>query len=182
MNLLMFGCPGVGKGTQAKLLAKSLGVPHHSTGDTLRDAVEQGTEAGKIAAAYMELSQLVPDEVLSDIVEDVIHNSNGFILDGYPRNHQQVKYFFETMRTESLQLTKIIHLVADRRIVTERMLNRGRNGENADSIAKRLNVYKEETFPALEMFPPDKLITIESVGDAVEVNKEILSQLTQSFS
>ena len=140
MNLLMFGCPGVGKGTQAKLLAKSLGIPHHSTGDTLREAVAQGTEAGKIAKAHMELSQLVPDEVLSDVVEDVIHNSNGFILDGYPRNHQQVKYFYETMRIESLQLTKIIHLVAPEDVIVRRMLTRGRDGENEASIEKRLNM------------------------------------------
>jgi adenylate kinase len=163
-------------------LAKSLGIPHYSTGDILREAVAEGTEAGKIAAAYMELSQLVPDEVLSDIVEDVIHNSTGFILDGYPRNHQQVKYFFETMRTESLQLSKIIHLVAPEDVVTQRMLSRGRDGENAASIAKRLDIYKEETFPALEMFPPDKLITIDSVGDAEEVNDKILGSLLQPLS
>lgn len=178
MNLLMFGCPGVGKGTQAKLLAKSLSIPHHSTGDTLRDAVDQGTEAGKIASAYMELSQLVPDEVLSDIVEDVIHNSSGFILDGYPRNRQQVKYFFETMRNESLQLTKIIYLTAPDDIVIARMRSRGRVNENAE---KRVGIYKEETLPILEMFPPDKLITVESVGDAEEINKNILSMLSTSF-
>lgn len=178
----MFGCPGVGKGTQATLLSKSLGVPHHSTGDTLREAAEQGTEAGKIAEEYMDKSLFVPDEVLSDIVQDVIHNSNGFILDGYPRTRQQVKYFFETMRIESLQMTKIIHLVAPENVVITRMLSRGRKNENAISIKKRLAIYKEETLPILEMFPPDKLITIESVGDAKLVNEDILHQLTQSFS
>jgi len=182
MNLLMFGCPGVGKGTQAALLSESLGIPHHSTGDTLREAVAAGTEAGKIAEEYMDQSLFVPDEVLSDIVQDVIHNSSGFILDGYPRNRQQVKYFFETMRAESLQFSKIIHLVAPEDIVVARMLSRGRNNENTESIKKRIEIYKEETLPILEMFHPEQLITIESVGDANVINENILSQLKQSFS
>lgn len=182
MNLLMFGCPGVGKGTQSKLLAESLGLPWYSTGDILREAVAEETEAGKIAEEYMNKSLLVPDEILSGIIQDVIHNSDGFILDGYPRNRQQVKYFFEIMRTESLQLIKVIYLIAADDIVIPRMLNRGRVNETEEAIQKRLDVYKEETLPILEMFPPDKLLTINSVGDAADVNEEILSMLSHSLS
>lgn len=177
MNLLIFGCPGVGKGTQAELLAASLDIPHHATGDILREAVTEQTEAGKIAKECMKQGELVPDEILSDIVQDVIHNADNFILDGYPRNKQQVKFFFEIMRIESRQLTKVLHLIADEDIVITRMLNRGRTNETEDMIRKRLAVYKTETLPILEMFPPDKLLTIESVGDKEIVNEEILSLL-----
>ncbi len=171
----------MGKGVHSEALSQSLNIPHHSTGDILRRAVEEETKAGLEAAEYMRQHLLVPDEILADIVQDVIHNSDGFILDGYPRNHQQVKFFFEIMRTESLQLTKVIHLVAPEKVVVQRMLGRGRVGETEEAILKRINVYKEETFPILEMFPLDKLLTIESVGGIDEVNDKIISLLALSL-
>ena len=94
MRLILFGPPGVGKGTQAKLLAEELGVKHISTGDMLREAAAVGTELGKKAKAIMDGGQLVPDDVMIGIVRDVLAspgNRAGFILDGFPRTLAQAK-------------------------------------------------------------------------------------------
>jgi adenylate kinase len=92
MHLILFGPPGVGKGTQAKLLAQEFHIPHISTGDMLRSAVAEGTELGRKAKAIMDAGQLVPDDVMIGIVRDVLGSSNvrdGFILDGFPRTLHQ---------------------------------------------------------------------------------------------
>lgn len=178
----MFGCPGVGKGTQAKLLAKSLGITHFSTGDILRNAVDNETAAGKEAKEYMKKGELVPDEVLSDIIQDVIHESNGFILDGYPRNKQQVKYFFEIMSQESRQLNKVVYLKADREICIKRMKARGRDNETEKTIKKRIKIYEEETLPIIEMFPPSKVMIVKTLNKPEAVNQDILETLSHSFS
>jgi adenylate kinase len=94
MRLIMFGPPGVGKGTQAKLLSEEFGVPHISTGDMLRAAVAEGTELGKKAKSIMDAGRLVPDDVMIGIVRDVLRSpkvKNGFILDGFPRTVEQAK-------------------------------------------------------------------------------------------
>ncbi|MEO8166604.1 MAG: adenylate kinase [bacterium] len=94
MRLIMFGPPGVGKGTQAKLLSEEFGVPHISTGDMLRLAVSEGTELGMKAKAIMDAGQLVPDDVMIGIVREVLSSSkaaNGFILDGFPRTPEQAE-------------------------------------------------------------------------------------------
>ncbi len=92
MRLIMFGPPGVGKGTQAKLLCEAFGVPHISTGDMLRVAVTEGTELGKKAKTIMDAGHLVPDDIMIGIVREVLSSSkvkNGFILDGFPRTVEQ---------------------------------------------------------------------------------------------
>jgi adenylate kinase len=94
MRLIMFGPPGVGKGTQAKLLSEEFGIPHISTGDMLRAAVAEGTELGKKAKSIMDAGRLVPDDVMIGIVRDVLRSpkvKNGFILDGFPRTVEQAK-------------------------------------------------------------------------------------------
>lgn len=92
MRLILFGPPGVGKGTQAKLLAQEFHIPHISTGDMLRSAVAEGTDIGRKAKAIMDAGQLVPDDVMIGIVRNVLSSPNvkdGFILDGFPRTLQQ---------------------------------------------------------------------------------------------
>ncbi|MER3523241.1 MAG: adenylate kinase [Ignavibacteria bacterium] len=94
MRLIFFGPPGVGKGTQAKLLFSEFGIPHISTGDMLRAAVAEGTTLGKKAKAIMDAGQLVPDDVMIGIVRDVLtspHVRDGFILDGFPRTVEQAR-------------------------------------------------------------------------------------------
>lgn len=111
MRLIMFGPPGVGKGTQAKLLSEEFGVPHISTGDMLRAAVAEGTELGKKAKSIMDAGQLVPDDVMIGIVRDVLASPkvrNGFILDGFPRTLEQAKALAALFEELNIRNYKVI--------------------------------------------------------------------------
>jgi len=127
MRLLLFGGPGVGKGTQAKLLAEEFGVPHISTGDMLRAAVAAGTELGKKARAIMDSGQLVPDEIMIGIVREVLASPrarNGFILDGFPRTLAQAKALsaiFDELKSGDY---KVVNFEVDDEEIIRRLSNR----------------------------------------------------------
>ena len=114
MNILLFGPPGVGKGTQGSRLAREKGIRHFAMGDILRAAVRAGTPAGKRAAAFMQAGKLVPDEVVVGMVEERIleDKSKGFILDGFPRNVTQAKALDAMLARNRLKLDKIIFMDA----------------------------------------------------------------------
>lgn len=121
MRLIMFGPPGVGKGTQAKLLSEEFGVPHISTGDMLRLAVSEGTELGKKAKSIMDAGQLVPDDVMIGIVREVLSSSkvkNGFILDGFPRTVEQARALATLFDELNIKNYKVLNfLVNDSEII-----------------------------------------------------------------
>jgi adenylate kinase len=121
MRLILLGPPGSGKGTQAKLLSESLGLVHFSTGDILREAVEKDTVEGRRAKSYMVAGQLVPDEVVNDIVSARFRRSDKptrFVMDGYPRTNSQAMVFDAILAEQGLNLNAVILLnVADEEIV-----------------------------------------------------------------
>lgn len=121
MRLVMFGAPGAGKGTQAKRLSERLGVPHISTGDMLRENIEQGTELGRTAKAYMDRGELVPDSIINDMVRIRIGESDcerGFILDGYPRTIPQAEALDRMLDDVGIELDAVFDLeVPDEEIV-----------------------------------------------------------------
>ena len=116
MRLLLFGPPGVGKGTQAKLLAQEFQIPHYSTGDMLRLAVAAGTPLGQAAKSFMDHGQLVPDNVMIAIVRDALASpqaARGFILDGYPRTVPQAKALTEIFRDLEITSYRVINFDVD---------------------------------------------------------------------
>lgn len=116
MRLILFGPPGVGKGTQAKLLSEEFGIPHISTGDMLRVAVAEGTDLGKKAKAIMDAGQLVPDDVMIGIVRGVLTSpkvTNGFILDGFPRTAEQAKALELLFAELKITNYKVINFLVD---------------------------------------------------------------------
>ena len=122
----MFGSPGSGKGTQAKLLKESLGIAHISTGDMLRERVASGDEIGRSVASLMQAGELVPDETVNHLVEDKIEQpecANGFILDGYPRTVQQAKLLAELLVLRPIR-TIVVHLVVDYNVIIARISGR----------------------------------------------------------
>jgi adenylate kinase len=121
MRLIFIGPPGSGKGTQAKLLSERLDLMHFATGDLLRDAIRNDTEAGRLASTYVDAGQLVPDHVVNEFVKEVFAIKNGpenFVMDGYPRTLGQAKWFDKFLKQERLDLDAVIFLaVADEEII-----------------------------------------------------------------
>jgi adenylate kinase len=124
--LILFGSPGSGKGTQAKLLKESLGLAHISTGDMLRERVASGDAIGRSVASLMQAGELVPDETVNHLVKERIEQpdtANGFILDGYPRTVQQAKLLAELLVLQPIR-TIVVHLVVDYNVIIARISGR----------------------------------------------------------
>ena len=127
MRLILFGPPGVGKGTQAQILSSKLNIPHISTGDMLRDAVKNQTELGLKAKSYMEKGELVPDDVMIGIVKEVISSErckDGFILDGFPRTLAQAKALDEMFKELNIKLDFVISFDVGEEEIIRRLTNR----------------------------------------------------------
>lgn len=127
MRVLLFGPPGVGKGTQAKMLSEQLGIPHISTGDMLRAAVAGGTDLGKKAKTIMENGKLVPDEIMIGIVREVLASpraADGFILDGFPRTLPQAKALSRIFEDLNIRDFKVVDISADDEEIIRRLSNR----------------------------------------------------------
>jgi len=125
--LILIGPPGAGKGTQAKAIAKRLGVPHISTGDMFRDLIGRGTPLGERARPYMDSGELVPDEVVLEMVQERISRpdcANGFILDGFPRTVPQAQNFDEIVRNRHLLEPYVIQFVVDTKLLLRRLTGR----------------------------------------------------------
>ncbi|MCE2503542.1 MAG: adenylate kinase [Chlorobi bacterium] len=178
MNLIFFGAPGVGKGTQAEKLAERLGIPHISTGTIFRAALEQKKELGLKAKEYMDRGALVPDDLTTAIVVDAFSqpkNSNGFILDGYPRNLSQAKALETALRELGKEIDNVIYLTAPKEEIVQRMLSRGRTDDTEDVINHRLDVYRSETEPVLIFYQNFELVTeVYGVGTIDEVHERVV--------
>lgn len=149
MQLIIFGPPGVGKGTQANLLSQNFNIVHVSTGDILRDAVERGTELGLKAKAIMESGGLVPSDIMAGIVDEVLHSeklSKGFILDGYPRTVNQAKTLDVILETLPDTKIQIISLTAQDSIIIDRLSHR-RLCINCNKIISLYSIAKENECP-----------------------------------
>jgi adenylate kinase len=127
MNIVLLGPPGAGKGTQAKRLFAEFGIPHISTGDILRAAVQQGTELGRKAQPLMNAGKLVPDEIMIGIIEERLKESDcskGFVLDGFPRTIPQAQALEQVLRRNNCELDRVISLEVPEEVLVERLSGR----------------------------------------------------------
>lgn len=127
MRLILFGSPGVGKGTQAKIISKNLNIPHISTGDILRKAVKDQTELGKRAGELMSKGELVPDDLMIAMIKEVLTSEeckNGFILDGFPRTTVQAEALDKLFALIKIDNAILIHITADEKEIIKRLNNR----------------------------------------------------------
>ena len=127
MEFTLFGAPGVGKGTQAKILSHIYHIPHISTGDILRDAIKEKTPLGIKANEYMSTGNLVPDDVVNGLVKELVGSErckNGFILDGYPRTVGQAKVFDDTLKECSIPNWKVINIAVGEKYIISRLTDR----------------------------------------------------------
>ncbi len=127
MRLILFGPPGVGKGTQAQILSEKFKIPHISTGDMLREAVKNQTELGLKAKSYMDKGELVPDDVMIGIIKEVLSSEkckNGFILDGFPRTIPQAEALDRIFNELNIKLDFVISIEVDDEEIVKRLTNR----------------------------------------------------------
>lgn len=158
-RLIFLGPPGAGKGTQAKLLSESLGIPHISTGDILRAAVAEQTDLGQEAKAYMDAGELVPDGLILSMVEERLTQrdaDSGWILDGFPRNAPQAVALDAMLQRLNQTYSHVINLDVPDDVLIERLLKRGQQlGRSDDTeavIRHRLQVYREQTSPLIDFY------------------------------
>ncbi|HEY8454292.1 MAG TPA: adenylate kinase [Actinopolymorphaceae bacterium] len=185
MRLLIMGPPGAGKGTQAKLIAKRLDIPTISTGEILRKNVEDRTPLGREAKQYLDAGELVPDEVINGMVRDRLQQPDtrrGFLLDGYPRTAVQVETLDNILADEGKKLDRVLVLNVDRDELVRRLLRRaeidGRTDDTEDVIRRRLEVYREQTEPVLDVYARRGLLAVvDGMGEIDEVADRVIAAL-----
>jgi adenylate kinase len=177
LNLILTGPPGSGKGTQAKRLVEKFGIPQISTGDILREAVASGSEVGKRAKAIMDRGDLVPDEVVIEIVRQRLARPDckkGFVLDGFPRTAPQAQALDGILIEQGRAPARVIALVVADQELRKRILARGegRADDNEAAVAKRLEVYKRDTAPVLTHYAK-AVQSIDGIGTMDEITARI---------
>ena len=179
------GPPGAGKGTQAVNIAKTLNIPHISTGDIYRENMKNETPLGLEAKVFYDKGMYVPDEITNRIVEDRLtwnDAKNGFLLDGYPRTIDQVNFLDQILSKKSQKIDKVLELTIDIPVVVERLLKRaqeqGRIDDTKEVITKRLEVYANSTAPLLAEYKNRGiLVQVDGMGSVSEVEEKINSAL-----
>jgi adenylate kinase len=213
MRLLLFGPPGVGKGTQARLLKKQFNIPHISTGDILRQSVAENTKLGLRAKQHMDKGELVPDDVMIGLVRDVMTSCDcerGFILDGFPRTVPQAEALDAVFNEINMKLDAVVYFQVDEDVIISRLSERWtcrscnsifnstidslekdgmcpkcggelyqRDDDKPEIVKQRLEIYNRSTMPVRDYYEKTgKLIEVNGTGDVQEVNRRIISILT----
>ncbi|MCM1021020.1 MAG: adenylate kinase [Muribaculum sp.] len=174
INIVIFGAPGSGKGTQSERLIDQYGLHHISTGDVLRDHIKRGTELGKVAESFISQGQLIPDELMISILGDVLDSNpaatqKGVIFDGFPRTIPQAKALNELLEKRGTKVHAVVGLEVDDEELVDRLIKRGqmsgRSDDNLDTINKRLAVYHSQTSPLRDFYVTEgKYQAIEGKG------------------
>ena len=158
-NIVIFGAPGSGKGTQSDKLIEKYGLGHISTGDVLRAEIKNETELGKTAKSFIDQGQLIPDELMIDILAktyDAQPAGKGVIFDGFPRTIAQAEALKKMLAERNTEMGIMVELDVDADILMKRLLNRaieqGRADDNEETIKKRFEVYRTQTAPLIEWF------------------------------
>lgn len=179
-RIVLLGPPGAGKGTQAQKLARRLGIPHISTGAILRAEAARGTDLGRRAAALMERGELVPDDVVLEIVQARLEQDDcrrGFILDGFPRSLAQAEALERECGVASAGL-RVLSLDVPSEELVKRMVLRGRKDDREDVIRARLEVYRQQTEPLIAFYRErGALVPIDGIGSTEEVFERLMVQL-----
>ena len=211
MRLVLVGPPGAGKGTQATLLAERYGIPHISTGDIFRANLKEGTELGLQAKSYMDKGELVPDSVTNAMVKDRLTHAdteNGFLLDGFPRNVAQAEVLRAFLGERNRPLDAVVEFAIDNQEIIKRLSSRRtcrgcgkifagaldkcdgcggelyqRDDDKEEVIARRLEVYAEQTAPIVAFYRQEGLlITISAIGAVERITTSVVNALAAKVS
>lgn len=188
-NIVLFGPPGAGKGTQSEMIIEKFNLTHISTGDLFRKHLGEGTELGKLAQKYMDEGNLVPDEVVIKMVELKItsdNSSNGFIFDGFPRTVTQAKALDQLLEKQETEISGMILLDVDEFELINRIMLRGKSSGRSDDqdinkVNNRIKVYKKETLPVATYYEEqgklNKIIGVGSVDNIFSDISEVIESL-----
>ena len=181
LNIVIFGAPGSGKGTQSKMIVERYGFDYISTGDMLRQAISQGSELGRTAKEYIDRGQLVPDDLIVRLIADFLdgkHGSKGVIFDGFPRTLKQA----EALKTMLNERGTDIHILLDLQVEDDELVDRliergkisGRSDDNPETIKARLDVYHTQTAPLATYYIGEgKHVAIKGIGRIEEIFERI---------
>lgn len=178
LNLVLFGPPGAGKGTQAEFLIKAFKLDHLSTGDLLRSEIAAGTQLGLKAKSYMEKGELVPDTVVIGMIKSKLESNKetkGFIFDGFPRTVDQAKALDELLNENGTPINGMLSLEVEKQELIDRLLSRGKVSGRADDqdqsvIENRINVYNDKTLPLIQYYKPQgKHFGVDGMGSIEEI-------------
>ena len=163
LNIVIFGAPGSGKGTQSERMVEKYGINHISTGDVLRAEIKNGTELGKTAKGYIDQGQLIPDELMIDIlgsVFDSFKDSKGVIFDGFPRTIAQAEALKKMLAERGQDVSVMVDLDVPEEELMVRLIKRGKDSgradDNEETIKKRLHVYHSQTAPLIDWYKNEK--------------------------
>jgi len=182
LNLVLFGPPGAGKGTQVEFLIQSFGLIHLSTGDLLRSEIAAGTKLGLEAKAFMDKGELVPDAVVIGMIKSKLEaneDAKGFIFDGFPRTVEQAKALDELLNENGTPISGMLSLEVEKQELIDRLLSRGIISGRADDqdksiIENRINVYNEKTSPLIEYYKKqNKHFGINGMGTIEEIAERL---------
>ncbi|MFV0238082.1 MAG: adenylate kinase [Flavobacteriales bacterium] len=184
LNIVLFGPPGAGKGTQAQFLIEKFQLVHLSTGDLFRKNIKESTKLGILAKSYMDRGQLVPDQVTVDmlketVLENVKKGVNGFIFDGYPRNTHQAEVLDTFLIQENIPLSLALALEVEDEVLVQRILERGKTSgriddQNEKTIRERISVYYSNTAVLKDFYQKqEKLTTINGRGTIEEIASQL---------
>lgn len=190
INIVLFGKPGAGKGTQAEFLKGKYNLTHISTGDVFRFNLKNDTELGKQARAYMDAGDLVPDSLTIKMLQDEVEKhegTSGFLFDGFPRTVPQAEALDAFLATKGWEVTATVALEADDEVLVARLLERGKTSGRADDqdealIRNRYQEYNEKTAPLAEFYKKQqKFYEVDGIGSIEEVT-ERLSLVLDKFN
>ena len=186
LNIVLFGAPGSGKGTQSAKLIDHYGLYHISTGELLRDHIKRGTDLGKTADEYISKGQLIPDQLMIDILDDVLDKEaagkDGVVFDGFPRTIPQAEALKKLLQKRGTDLHAVVGLEVPEDELVNRMIARGketgRADDNIDTIKNRLDVYHKQTLPLRDFYTKEgKYLGINGSGIVDEIFHDIRKNL-----
>ena len=187
LNIVIFGAPGSGKGTQSERIVEKFGINHISTGDVLRAEIKNGTELGKTAQGYIDQGQLIPDELMIDILANVFDSfkdSKGVIFDGFPRTIAQAEALKQMLADRGQEVSVMLDLEVPEEELMTRLIKRGKDSgradDNEETIKKRLVVYHSQTAPLIDWFKKEeKYQHINGVGTMDSIFADIVSAVAK---
>ena len=188
LNIILFGKPGAGKGTQANYIKNYFDLVHISTGDLFRNNIKNETQLGLIAKSYIDEGKLVPDQVTIDMLKSEVSNynkTNGFIFDGFPRTISQAKVLDKFLDSIKMNIKATISLDVEEFILEERLINRGKTNnrsddQNINKIRNRFKEYNKKTLPLINYYKSlNKFYSIRGTGTIDEIRDKLVNLINQ---